>query len=147
MPLEQRFWRHVDRRGANDCWEWKASRNQDGYGRFLLDTSRVTPKSVNSHRVAYVLAVGPIPTGLTLDHLCRNRGCVNPAHLEPVTLGENVLRGNGIPARRARQTHCLRGHLLAGDNLYPSPRGHRQCRACRRVRPVPPTDVSIVLSS
>lgn len=119
-----RFWNYVDKSG--ECWEWQGTRDR-GYGRcFVGRPKRYSP----AHRVAYELAVGPIPEGLTLDHLCRNPGCVNPAHLEPVTNRENILRGVGITAQRARQTHCKRGHLLEGDNLLSAARRH-QWRACR----------------
>lgn len=89
----------------------------------------------NAHRVGYELYVGKIPDGLMLDHLCRNRCCVNPKHLEPVTNLENVRRG--IAAQRNREirlamTHCKRGHPLSGDNLYINPgSGQRVCRSCR----------------
>lgn len=121
------FWSKVDRRGADECWPWLAYRTAEGYGRFNVDRRR--PE--NAHRIAYRLLVGPIPQGLTLDHLCRNRGCVNPAHLEPVSRGENVLRGISTAAQRARQTHCLRGHPLFGPNLHIDSRGFRRCKKCQ----------------
>lgn len=83
---EERFWPKVDRRGDSECWPWLAYLNRNGYGQF------VGGGEVLAHRFAYVLLVGPIPTGLTLDHLCFNPGCVNPAHLEPVTRSENAKR-------------------------------------------------------
>lgn len=109
------------------CWEWTASRNIGGYGMIWFEgRPRV------AHRVAYGLLVGAIPDGLTLDHLCRVRHCVNPAHLEPVTMYENMLRGESFSARQARQTHCKNGHPLSGDNLYSNPnRKQRVCRTCR----------------
>jgi hypothetical protein len=72
-----------------ECWPWRGATNQRGYGNFML-TDGATAKS---HRVTYELLVGPIPEGLELDHTCRNTGCVNPAHLEPVTHAENIRRG------------------------------------------------------
>ena len=78
-----------------------------------------------AHRVAYELQVGPIPVGLQLDHLCRVRSCVNPAHLEPVTSAENTRRG-----LRAMKTHCPQGHPYAGENLLIRPTGQRRCRTC-----------------
>lgn len=97
-PREAVFWTTVDKR-PDGCWVWTAHGNNRGYGRF-----RVGGRQAYAHRVAYELRNGPIPPGLTIDHLCRNKMCVNPAHLEPVTLRENALRGS-----LARQpTHAAR---------------------------------------
>lgn len=123
-----RFWSKVDRR-PDGCWEWTAYRNRFGYGRFGMDGEVVL-----AHRVAYEMLVGPIPDGLSLDHLCRNRGCVRPDHLEPVTAAENVLRGTGWAGRNARKTHCPRSHPLAGDNLMRNRHSQRLCRECARER-------------
>lgn len=119
----ERFWSKVDKSG--DCWEWIASR-QFGYGRF-----RFNGGPVGAHRVAWLLLRGAIPAGMTLDHLCRNRGCVNPDHLEVVTRGENVLRGEGVTAREARQTTCVNGHVLAPPNIYRCNGKGRICRTCK----------------
>ncbi len=88
---------------------------------------------VYAHRAAYELYVGPIPEGLTIDHLCRNTLCVNPAHLEAVTMRENILRGTGPSAQAARKTHCLRGHPFDDGNTLFRATGKRVCRACQRV--------------
>ncbi len=106
------------------CHLWIGSIHAEGYGVY---------SDVLAHRIVYELTLGPIPAGLTLDHLCRVRPCVNPRHLEPVTLAVNVLRGESLPARNARKTHCPKGHPYDASNTYVNPRtGWRLCRACRR---------------
>ena len=113
------------------CWGWPHAK-LNGYG-FV----RIDKRPLRVHRVAYELLVGPIPDGMCLDHLCRNRACFNPKHLEVVTRGENVLRGDGIAAKNASKTHCKRGHPLAGDNLLLKANAYgmsRQCRTCRNER-------------
>lgn len=123
----RRFWPKVDATPGG-CWIWKGGKFPNGYGGFYVvrDGKR---KTAMAHRWAYERLVGPIPDGLDLDHLCRVRDCVNPAHLEPVTRSVNLLRGD----RRTgpRKTHCVRGHLLGGDNLYIDSHGKRSCRLCR----------------
>lgn len=121
-----RFWAKVDRSDEDGCWLWLAH-TAAGYGRFRLSNPR---RIEGAHRVAYELLIGPIPEGLDIDHLCRNRSCVNPAHLEPVTRGENVRRG----ARGRLVTHCPQGHAYDEPNTYVDPQGLRHCRACRRAR-------------
>lgn len=130
VSLAERFWSKVDKRGPDECWNWTASK-QKGYGQFMLGG-----RPRRAHRVAYELLVGPIPEGLTLDHLCRNPSCVNPAHLEPVTLSENVIRA----AAATRKDCCVNGHEFTPDNIWwrisPSGRRWRVCRACNRERAV-----------
>jgi hypothetical protein len=117
----------VDR--ETGCWVWTAALSQ-GYG--YVRRRRKTHKAA---RVIYVLLVGPIPDGLQLDHLCRNRACVHPHHLEPVTSRENTMRGLNPSAAKARQTHCKRGHDFNEENTRINPRnGTRTCRVCHRER-------------
>jgi hypothetical protein len=122
-----RFWSKVNVRTAKECWEWRAAKIV-GYGTFSFKR-----KPYKAHRLAFELLKGPIAKGLVLDHLCKNPGCVNPAHLQPVTQRENTLRGTGTSARFAKQTHCKNGHALSGDNMrIPKYRYKRECIICRR---------------
>ena len=113
------------------CWLWIAALSPYGYAAFSVGgrAGRMVP----GHRWSYEHFVGPIPEGLTLDHLCRVRGCVNPWHLEPVTRGENVMRGFGPAAIAARATHCQRGHLKSESMVSNGPR-KRTCGPCRELR-------------
>ncbi len=123
----ERFWSKVDRRGDDECWPWLATRNSGGYGQFWLNG-----KLEQAYRVSYELIRGPIPEGLTLDHLCRNPPCVNPADLEAVTEKENILRGEGVGAKAARVTHCPKGHPYDKENTRIRANGWRQCITCHR---------------
>lgn len=110
------------------CWIWIGNRNTSGYGQAIF-----AGKLAVVHRIAYELFVGPIPQGLVLDHLCRNRACFRPEHLEPVTQQENNLRGVGAAAQAARKHRCSNGHPLSGNNLLDTSRyapSRRRCRAC-----------------
>jgi len=124
---EDRFWQKVDKGGDNGCWNWTAALTSSGYGKFMIQ--RV---SSVAHRLSYTWLVGEIPEGLDLDHLCRNRRCVNPIHLEPVTRRENLLRGKTIPAEHAEKTHCPEGHEYNSENTYLK-NGARHCRKCRNL--------------
>jgi hypothetical protein len=111
------------------CWEWLGRPDKDGYGIFYVDG-----KNKKAHRVSYELFRGPIPKGLTIDHLCMNRRCVNPLHLEVVTLKANILRGTSPSARNAKKKSCPQGHPFDEENTYTSPAGGRHCRSCCAAR-------------
>ncbi len=108
------------------CWNWKGYKNRKGYGRI-----RWSGRDLPAHRLSYEFHVGAVPSGLTLDHLCRNTGCVNPRHLEPTTMKANILRGNGWAARNARKETCRYGHPLV---VVAWERSRRQCLVCRDIR-------------
>lgn len=116
---------------SGDCVLWTGYIDSKGYGA-VWDSER--RKMVRAHRVAWEAVNGPIPSGLVIDHLCRNRACVNVAHLEVVTFKENVLRGVGPSANAARQTHCIHGHPFDAANTLRGKSGRRHCRACNRER-------------
>ena len=120
----RRFTRKYINTGPGGCWLWMYGKDLCGYGKFKLDGWMQM-----AHRVAYQHYIGPIPDGLELDHLCRVRGCVNPAHLEAVTHAENMARG-----AFAMRTHCPQGHEYAGDNLGLWADNARRCRTCRNAR-------------
>ena len=130
--VQDRFWAKVAFSQAG-CWEWIGAKTGTGYGNFKA-YGRYWP----SHRFAYTELVGPLPShdprGYELDHLCRNRSCVRPAHLELVLHRQNVLRGVGLSAMHAKKTHCPQGHPLSGDNLQVYLGRTRLCRACRKVQ-------------
>lgn len=113
----------------SDCLLWAGTIDSKGYG-IYRPNRRVKPQK--AHRVMYEILVGPIPEGLVIDHLCRNRRCVNPEHLEPVSMHENIMRGNGTFAVNARKTHCIHGHEFTPENTYFKNGKHpgRQCRKC-----------------
>jgi hypothetical protein len=120
MNDETRFWAKVKRGADDECWLWLGARSGK-YGRF-----NPSSHTVYVHRWSYEKFVGPIPDGLTIDHLCGTPLCVNPSHLEAVTLAENIRRG-----LNATKTHCTNGHLFDEENTYIRKEGWRGCRVCR----------------
>ena len=115
--------RKIEKKNSG-CWEYNYSLQTNGY-------ARIGHKK--AHRVAYEIFKGKIPKGFTIDHLCKNKTCVNPNHLEAVTQGVNTLRGDSWSGINSRKTHCKRGHPLSGDNLAIYA-GKRQCRTCFKIR-------------
>lgn len=116
----KRFWDKTVKQG--ECLVWTGTKNPIGYGGFQVDGKRRL-----AHRVAYQLTKGEIPTGLEIDHLCRNKSCVNPEHLEVVTRSVNCLRK--LPC-----THCKYGHEFTKANTWIEKDGHRHCRHCHADR-------------
>src|SRR5258708_2446189 len=106
-----RICREIRVPSLGECWTWTGWLSDKGYAIALFGK-----RKVKLHRFAYELLVGPIPDGLLPDHLCRNRACINPAHLECVTNRENILRGVGLAAVNAKKTHCVNGHAFTSEN-------------------------------
>lgn len=108
------------------CWQWTGNVGGNAYGRSCAAKARMY-----AHRLSYELHVGPIPADMTIDHLCFNKLCVNPAHLSLKTRVENAKR-----QRSAMRTHCKSGHEFTPENTLPRPagEGQRECRACGRIR-------------
>ncbi len=140
-PVVDRFLEFVSPEPMSGCWLWDGPYNNKGYGR--ISVGSITDGSAMqamAHRISYEIHHGSIPEKLELDHLCRNPACVNPEHLEPVTHAENMRRGimgsaETNPSARASRamTHCKRGHLLSGENVYLH-NSRRVCKECRRFR-------------
>lgn len=139
LPPIARFFSHV-RKLPNECWEWTANKNQCGYGRLF-----VSGKLIVAHRWYFEHLRGEIQDGQELDHLCRNRVCVNPAHLEVVDRRTNIIRGSGPEVARQRllahnpnafktKEFCCRGHALSGDNLIRTKRRAKRCKLCEQIR-------------
>jgi hypothetical protein len=108
---------------GNGCWNWTGQKVNWGYG-----VVTIARRKYAVHRVFYEIFVGPIPDGMMVDHMCRNRLCQNPDHMQVVTPRENVALGG------LRKTHCPQGHEYAGDNLVRTPEGDRRCRTCMNAR-------------
>lgn len=130
--IEDRFDRSWMPEPNTGCWIWARALNDKGYGRFCYNWT-----VERAHRVAWKIYRGEIPIGMQIDHLCRNRFCVNPNHLEVVTQQENIRRGEAGVVTKQKQkakTHCVRGHAYEGSNLYEwERRGWRQCRKCQEI--------------
>lgn len=128
--LPERIASKIAEPDADGCWLWTAATDGRGYGKVWW-----RGRMVRTHRLVYELLVRKIPEALQIDHLCKVKGCANPAHLEPVTSCENTYRGAGPAVKNAEKTHCPRGHELSPDNLVSYAwihRGERTCLICRR---------------
>lgn len=126
-PPAERFWSKVEK--SDGCWEWAGTKYRNGYGKFTVGKTQYL-----AHRYAYELNIAKIPDGLVIDHLCRNRGCVNPAHLEAVTNEENLARGLGYRIMNGMDDSCIHGHKYTQENTYYGPtRGDIRCRTCARI--------------
>lgn len=129
-----RFWRHVKIDPASKCWNWTASVNFDGYPQSIVGSrTDNTRRTVRLSRFFYEYYKKKIAKGMEIDHLCRNRRCVNPDHLEAVTHQENVNRADKslMGLHNKNKTHCRNGHAYDDDNTYYTKQGHRQCRICK----------------
>ncbi len=140
VPLDVRLWSKVDKNGpvmpkmTTCCWQWTGAIRKQGYGQIgeggaASDGAR----NLLVHRVVYMRLVGPIPEGLELDHLCRNKRCCRPEHLEAVTRRTNTLRGESPAAKANRRNRCANGHEYTIENTYMAKGIHRHCRTCMRV--------------
>jgi len=129
MMSERPRWVEEDRGHASPCWIWQRYIQQHGYG---VAWVKGEGRKVVAHRVVYEELVGPVPSGMELDHLCEVRCCVNPAHLRPASHRENTLRGNGVASRNIMKTHCPQGHPYDEQNTRYVEGGRRRCRACLR---------------
>lgn len=131
----KRFWAKVNKDGPisdfapnlGKCWIWTAA-SSNGYGRLTMNN-----KQLSAHRVSYCWLVGPLKSGMEIDHLCKVTKCVNPRHLELVTTKTNCYRSNSLPSRNAKKTHCPKGHPYVEENIYwqRGPYGlGRVCKIC-----------------
>jgi len=121
--------------GQSECWPWTGRIDRHGYGQ-IEAKSNGRRVQVGAHRAVYLFIQGDIPEDLVLDHLCRNRSCVNPSHLEPVTQAVNIQRGETgkHPTKRRLRSHCKRGHEFTPENTRPASTGiGRRCRECARI--------------
>lgn len=130
MSLTERFESKFIKKGDSECWEWIASISTPGYGQ--ISEGGRKGRNLGAHRVSYELYKGKIPNDLVVDHICRNRRCVNPNHLRLITRVENVMIGDTICAKKLAATHCSNGHEYTQNNIYLY-NNHRHCRECRKV--------------
>jgi len=131
--VEERFFSKVVK--TNSCWLWTAYINSDGYGEFYVGSHLDgTARMMKAYRWIYEYIKGKVPDGLEIDHLCRNRACVNPSHLEAVTHKINMERGHLTCLRNKLKTHCPQGHEYNSRNTFTDKGGMRHCRVCDSLR-------------
>lgn len=126
-PIELRIAAKFSVQHETGCQIWQGSLDRHGYGQIFAGG-----KTFRVHRLNYILAKGELDVSVKLDHLCRNRACINPDHLDPVSDRVNILRGESFSAVNARKTHCDHGHEFSKTNTHFSKK--RNCRACACVR-------------
>ena len=127
ITANERFDKQWEPEPMSGCWLWVGHVSDRGYARFRVNGTRV-----GAHRFSYERWVGPITSGLVVDHLCNNPSCVNPDHLQAVSQRANVRRGRGTSGVNSRKRECIRGHAFDEDNTYVDPGGGRHCKECRR---------------
>lgn len=128
-PLSLRVHKHI-KKEENGCWNWTKAKDKDGYG-----ITSINGKSYRAHRVFYELYKEKIKSGFVIDHVCRNRSCVNPEHLREVTSRVNILfNSEGLASINSRKTHCSKGHIYNLKNTRVTKQGGRWCRVCDRLR-------------
>ena len=121
-----RFWDKVEI--TNSCWNWSGGKNKAGYGRISINHVMVL-----AHRFIYEIMESKIPRGIVIDHLCRNRSCVNPSHMDITTIGQNCMRGDSPSAINSRKTHCGKGHQYNDNNMRIDPKTKKKrCIICQK---------------
>lgn len=139
IPRFEKLAEKISIEGDYECWVWNGTIAKTGYGlvqvyeRWNREKGRSEYKQFSLHRLMYEMFKEPIPAGLVINHLCENKPCCNPLHLEACTTRENNLYSDGVARRNSQKTHCKNGHPYSGDNLLKIPRG-RDCRTCQRAR-------------
>ena len=138
VPIAERFWTKVSKQGPwcdtlkSNCWQWLAGKSSHGYG-YITESKGGIKRHFSAHRLAFEWNVGAIDSDKQIDHLCRNRACVNPTHLEQVTIKENLHRSPIAPAAlNSRKLCCHKGHSLLDVNVYINSKGSRICKTCSR---------------
>lgn len=130
--LRERLLALADATSLDACWPWRGAKTTKKYGKFSIGG-----KIYQAHRISYLVFIGPVPDGLVIDHLCRNRSCINPRHMEAVSSRENTLRGYGPAGLNSKKTHCPQGHPYSDENTRILPRkGGRRCKACASIQSI-----------